>query len=496
MARFGFVGPTYQSQSVNVDAQRCINFYPEIVESGDGVTVAALYSSPGLSQFAQKSGAQQVRGIYTASGSERTFSVIDSQLYEVFSNGTLTSRGAVTNDNGLVSWASSTQQVLVASGGSAYCLTLATNAFQQVGVGIFSGPVSQVGYIDGFFLALVAPLAQFFVSNPLDATTWQGLQTKILSTISGGVVSMICDHREAWFFGQRQTDVEYDSGNIFPFDTVPGGFMEQGAGAQFATVQMDNSVFCLGQRDDQGLAVAWRMNGYSPQRVSTHAIEFAWQAYPQIADARAYSYQENGHTFWHINFPSANASWRYDAATQQWSEPLFWNGTQFVMHRSQCHTFNFGKHLVGDPLSGTIYQMSSSILNDFGNPRRRLRRAPHVSTEQQWIYHHELQIHLESGLGPQIPLRDGNGNPRGPMLTLRYSDDYGHSWSNPRDVDCGQAGDFKTRVMFRRLGRSRGRVYEISATDPVPYRIVDAYLRASPGFQTQERLPKQLGKIA
>lgn len=512
------MGGTYTSQTPNADAQRCIGWYPENNESGDGKSSRILLPTPGLSLFGQVGGKAQGRGELAING--RGFTIIDAVLYEILANGVLNPIGAVANDGNMASFVASPQQLAVASGGLLYIYQLQTQAGLSQGTGVagtfvlvppatFVGPVSQVGYNDGFFVALVANSEQFYVSASFDATNWAANGSKIISTYPDNAVSMIVDHREIWLLGAKASETEYDSGNIFPFDTIPGGFIEQGCGAAAATVQLDNSIFWIGSRNDQGNAIAWRANGYSPQRISTHAVETAWQnrkLYPTIADARAFPYQDQGHSFWVITFPSAKTTWVYDVASGFWHERAFWN-VNTGMHEAalpQGHMFLFGKHLVGDRQSGMIYEMSIPVLNgtvwkfadDNGNPIRRLRRAPHVSTEQEWIRHHQLQVDLETGLGPQPPLLDGMGNPRGPMVTLRYSDDGGHSWSNGQDRDCGQAGDYRKRVIWRRLGRSRDRIYELTASDPVPYRIVDAYLKASPGYAPQERLIKQASKVA
>ena len=75
-----------------------------------------------------------------------------------------------------------------------------------------------------------------------------------------------------------------------------------------------------------------------------------------------------------------------------------------------------------------------------------------------------------------------------PEISLRWSDDGGHTWSNSYAVSAGALGQYKTRCMWRRLGRARDRVYEITCTDPIPWRIIDSYLTAVPGFQPQARL--------
>lgn len=159
-------------------------------------------------------------------------------------------------------------------------------------------------------------------------------------------------------------------------------------------------------------------------------------------------------------------------------DPLTAAGT-YGPHRSWNHSYAFGRHLVGDWGAGTLYQMSMANLSDNGTPIRRLRRSPPVSNEMQRIYHAELTVDFDTGLGPQPPLLDGAGNPRPPQAQLRFSDNRGKTWSNGKIAGCGLAGQYQTRVIYRRLGQSRYRVYELVVSDPIPWAIVDAYLRIS-----------------
>jgi hypothetical protein len=216
-----------------------------------------------------------------------------------------------------------------------------------------------------------------------------------------------------------------------------------------------------------------------------------------------YAYRDQGHTFWVLRFPSANngfgATWVYDVATNMWHERGFWSQqgfTGYSAHLSTCHVFCFGQHLVGDWNSGNVYAMSTETCQDNGQAIRRFRRAPHVSSEQVRIFHQQLQLDMEVGDGPQPPLVDGAGNVRGPQIMLRWSDDGARTWGNEHWISAGQAGEYKLRAIWRRLGQSRDRVYEVAVTDPIQWRIVEAYLMATPGFQVPtERLQKQYGKV-
>ena len=78
-------------------------------------------------------------------------------------------------------------------------------------------------------------------------------------------------------------------------------------------------------------------------------------------DAEAYTYTEDGHYFWVISFPTADATWVYDVTTKLWHERAWLSGGTLHRHRSRGHAYVFGKHLVGDWETGTIAQRSSSI---------------------------------------------------------------------------------------------------------------------------------------
>jgi len=483
MARFGFCGPTYSSQSLIADAQRCVNFYPEVIESQLGKSMVALYPTPGLKVFCTLAG-PSVRGQAAING--RCFAVSGGVLSEVFGNGTSAAVGNLANDGLPVSMTASPTQLLVASAGHGYVYDLGSGVFTADPANLVNP--AMVAYFDSYFVSIQGGTNKFQISTPLDATNWSGLNVIPIQVFPDNLVAMVVDHREMWVFGQTKSTVYYDSGSSSIFDVNPNaGVIEQGLEAAVSVCRCDNTIYWLGN-DERGAAVAYRANGYTPQRISNHAIECAWSQYPTRKDAIGYSYQEQGHTFWVLQFPSGKATWVFDAATQMWHERAYLNNGALEAHLGQNHVYAFGKHLVGDRQSGNIYQISLSFYDDAGKAIRRMRRAPHISVEQQWIFHNQLQVDVEAGLG----LQSGQGSD--PKLMLRWSDDGGKTWSNEYMAGAGKAGQYKARAIWRRLGRGRDRVYEISASDPIPWRIVDAYLMASPGYDPQPRAAAEYAK--
>lgn len=488
----GFVGGAYTSRSTAIADEECINFFYETTETispkmqryYDGTPMmatyaqpAALFGTPGLKAFATLP-TGPVRGQFWTGS--RLFAIGGSQLYEISSDGTSINRGTVGADQSPASIAASNIELLIVSGGHAYCFTLATNVLLEVTNQLAGIPV-QVQYSDGYFIASFQNSNKFQISNILDGTTWQGIFVDAISVFPENITSIIVNHRELWVFGSQHSQPYQDTGSSSIFDPIPGALIEMGSAATFAPCLVDNSVFWIDQSIRGGRS-GWRANGYTPQRITTYAVETDLATYPDISGMVSYAYQDQGHSFWVLYIPGAQWSWIYDVAEGIWHKRAAWNaGTaKYGSHQSWNHVYAFGKNLVGDWNSGNLYEMSMKYLDDNGTNIRRVRRAATVDNEMAWIYHTQLTVDFDTGLGPQPPFLDGNNAPRAPQAMLRWSDNRGKTWSNERVAGCGFAGEYNTRAVWRRLGRSRYRVYELVVSDPIPWAINAAYLKTAP----------------
>lgn len=487
----GFIGPTYQAISPNIDAELSINFFCEHSESSGAKSQIPLILAPGKKLFAQVPEAG-VTSLFNING--RGF-VAGSQLYEILANGTVSVLGPLGGTQPIrpCQMFANETQLLCLNNGNLYVLTLATNVLAPVNMAQLqggAGSVMQIGFTDGYFIAWFQNSHTFQVSQLEDGTTWSGLDVATVSLFPDNFVSMICDHREPWFFSGKKAAGYYNAGAGFPpFIPEQGAFAEFGSGALSATVQLDNSVFWI-SADERGGGMAHKLTGLSSyQRVSTHAVEFAWQKYSTIADARAYTYQEDGHTFWVMYFPTANVTWVYDVSTDFWHQRGAWNEVagSYDADHSQSHMYIFEKHLVGDWSSGNIYEQSTAIFTDNGGILRGLRRSPTLYLANKRIYYSDFEVDVQSGVAPQPPLLDGNGNPRPAQMLLRWSNDGGFNWSSTYLLNCGFAGEFNARPRKAQCGMARKRIFEIAVSDPVPWRIGGAYVEADPSLEAQRQ---------
>lgn len=472
------LGSSYVARSVNAADSRMVNLYPEAVPEG-GKEPAFLSRCPGLKRKATI-GTGPIRGLWQTKGI--MYAVSGSTFYKVETYGRTrfkgTAIGTVTG-TGPVSMVDNGTQIFIACNPDGFIYNTTTEVFQQITDPDFAGAVT-VGYIDGYFVFNEPNTSRIWVTSLFDGLSVDPLDFASAEANPDNVLSLIVDHQETWLFGSNSIEVWYDAGlPDFPLQRQQGAVNEIGCAAAYSVAKLDNSVFWLGS-DNRGRGIVYRANGYTGQRVSTHAVEWQIQQYGDISDAVAYSYQQDGHSFYVLTFPSAQATWVYDAATQAWHERAGWNNGEFVRHRSNCQVVYNNEIIVGDFENGNLYAFDLEDYTDNGDIQKWLRSWRALAAGQNNLKraaHHTLQIDCETGVGTNT----GQGSD--PQIMLRWSDDGGHTWSNERWVSMGKVGEYFRRALFWRLGMTlklRDRVYEISGTDPVKIAIMGAELYSTP----------------
>ena len=460
-----FAGPTFlRSQSMLASPERCMNLYPQRVKDR-----FVLYPTPGLATFATPAGSPG-RGIHAqASGSvERCFVIIGPTLYEVFTDGSTTSRGTVAVDGNpatMVTNGDGGDQLFITSGDTGYVLTLSTN--------VLTSEVSDVtfgGMIDGYFVALDTASSTFKISDLLDGTNWDGTQILQRSTAPDPWRAMLVKYPRVWLIGEHSGDVLYNAGTSpFPFAPITGVQIPYGIAAPFSLKQVGPAIMWLTNTDNGDGQVVEAL-GYAPTVVSTEAVEYQWSTYSRIDDAVAWTYQDQGHEHYVLNFPEADKTWVYDRTEGQWHERGHWNSTDgvFEVWGPQYHTHVFDRHLVLHSGNGSIYRMASDLYTDAdGDELRRMRIPPILASEQKRIFVDKLQLHAEPGLG----LTTGQGS--NPQVLMRMSRNGGKTWGNTRTRSTGALGAYDKRVIWQNCGAGRNMVPEFTATDPVATRWLD-----------------------
>ena len=473
------LGSAYVARSVNAADNRMVNLFPEVIPEG-GKEPAFLNRAPGL-KFLATVGDGPIRGLWVLKADPtRAFVVSGNKFYEINSSYTATLRGTLSGTNlNPVSMADNGNQIFIAANPKGYIFNTSTNVFAEITDPDFPGAVT-VAYLDGYFIFNPPGSQKFYLTELLDGTSVDPLDFASAEGSSDGLVALIVDHRELWLFGTDSIEVWYDAGlSDFPFVRIQGAFNELGCAAPYSVAKLDNGLFWLGS-DARGKGIVYRAEGYTGKRMSTHAVEWQIQQYGDISDAIGYTYQQDGHAFYVLIFPSANTTWVFDVATQAWHERAGFAGGEFTRHRSNCQMAYTGEVIVGDYQNGNIYSFDLNVYADNGQIQKWLRSWRALPTGQNNLKRtaqHMMQLDCETGVGLNI------GQGQDPQVMLRWSDDGGHTYSNEHWTSIGKIGAFQRRAIWRRLGMTlklRDRVYEISGTDPVKIAIMGAELILSP----------------
>jgi hypothetical protein len=471
--RTPILGGSYAARSVNAADNRMINLYPEAVPEG-GKELGFLTRAPGLRLLAT-AGTGPIRGAHRINGT-KGYVVSGQKLYSVSASWAVTELGTVSG-SGPVSMADNGTQLFIACNPGGYIYNATTGVFGAITDPDFPG-APKVGYLDGYFVFIQPDTQKIWVTALLDGTSIDALEFASAEGAPDNLVSLIIDHREAWLFGSDSIEVWYNAGGAdFPLARIQGAFIEAGCIATHSVAKMDNSVFWLSS-DARGNGIVYRANGYTPQRISNHAIESALNGYSSLSDAIAYTYQQEGHSFYVLTFPTDSKTWAFDAATNEWTERAGLTDGLLTRHRSNCQMSFGGEIVVGDFENGNIYALDTTTYADNGSPQKWVRSWRAIPTGKNSLkrtMHHSLQIDCETGVG----LLSGQGED--PVMVLRWSDDGGHTWSNEHQLSMGKMGEYRYRAIMRRLGSSRDRVYELSGTDPVKITIMGAELKISEG---------------
>lgn len=477
--RYPFIAGSAPSQSKIATSERTVNFYVELIGTEGPQNRRALYPTPGQQAWITAANSGGVLtdigfrgGLYTGS---RAFLVIGGGFYEAFSDARIIMRGTVAQDANVaqLSYNGPTgNQVGVVSGGNYYVYNLTTNVLSLV----LTGEANQIGMLDEYFLALNQTTGRLRLSNLNDGSTWDPTQFALRSAQPDPWVALLVNPPDILLLGLFSGDVWYDAGTSpFPLAARAGLNIPYGIVAPWSLAMTGGRYFWLSSnKDGDGLVVS--MSGYQPVPISTLEVDTAIATYRRnfsISDAESLVFQAEGHTFYVLRFPSANATWLYDLTTNIWTELGTWNSAKgdYDVWHPRVHLSAFGMHLVGEAATGTISKLDVTYATEpDGSVIRRLRRGPVLVNEMRRQPLGRFEVGLEAGLG----LVSGQGSK--PQVMGRFSDDGGKTWSNERNASAGEIGNYRARVAFTRLGSPRLWVPELTMTDPIPWRIVDAYL--------------------
>lgn len=447
---------SYRLQSKRVGGARLVNCYAEIAPPG-GKAPWYVARSPGIANVTTTFTPGPGRGIVT--WKSQLYVVSGTTLYRVNESHTKTSIGTIAGTS-LVSFAETPTQLVICDPAASYTYDGTTLA-EITDADFVDG--AQCCSVDGYVLFRREGTGIFFSSDLADASAYDALFFGTAEGLADNIVGIIADHRQVILAGEKSMEIWHNVGPPgFPFGRDANGFVQLGCAAGRSLANLDNSIYWLAS--DKTVR---RLEGITPLRVSQHGVEQAIESYETISDAFGFAFTYLGHLFYVLTFPTAGATWVFDATTKEWHERESYGLTRW---RPVASTECFNRVYVQDYEDGKIGYIDVNTYTEWLGIQRMEMTFQDVYSNGQRLKHKCLEFICETGVG----LVSGQGSD--PQSTLEVSDNSGKTWRTMATKSLGAMGEYMRKLRWMRLGSAFFRMYRWSISDPVKVVISNAKL--------------------
>lgn len=452
----------YQARSVIASAQRCVNLYVENNPQNVRAPMPAThYQRPGKISRWVPPAPGRARGLFTASNGD-LYAIVNDTVYFINQAYGYNIIGTIAVGNNPVSMAdngvSGGQQIALVDGTTTgYEINMSTYVMSVIvdPTGLFTG-ADVVQFLSTFLIFNTVPNTQNFIYTEPNTLTFDALNIAAKAAYADDLITLAIRSKELWLFGNKSSSEPWILGGALdsPFEAMPSTFVAYGSASKYGQVFADASIYWI-SINQQGQAIFVKTEGYTPKRISTHAIEDIVQKFTTIADAVATAFQLEGHTFIIWSFPTANKTLVFDQATGEWAQ-WAWTDDNGVLNRDRCafYASAYNKVFGQDWETGEVYEISSEVYDDAGDPVSYIRGFPVIEKGLNRVTHNTLRAYMECGM-------ESDPNAEMPVVLLFISDDGGKSWYDPIEMPLGAQGEYDTIAQATQLGQARNRVYEL-----------------------------------
>lgn len=468
-----------QTRSVATSGQRIVNMYVEQTPEGSKYPFT-LYNFPGLVPWVDLGTASEVHAMHEMGGD--VYAISNQKVFRIDSSVNINFVGNIPQssiylmaDNGGQGSGGGGQIVTILDNGSGYIIT--QSGVTQISTANYPNAAgfplaSSVTFIDGYFVVTKKDSGQFFVSASYDATSWDALNFATAEEKADNLVAAFGFNSCLWLFGTSSIEVWADTGELnFPFQKIPSApDTTRGCGARASIVAENNQLFWLGS----DRVFYTNAGGFSPQRISTHAIEAEVQEYVTVADAIGFSYTFDGHKFYVVSFGQAARTLIYDITSNVWLHRESYQSSRWNIHAYAKYKDTIS--VFGDCINGKIYTMSADVYTENGQVFEKAIYTAPVWHNGSMLFFESIRLDIDSGVGN---ISDPASNP---VVAMEYSNDGAKSFKNKVLRNIGKVGRYQDRIMWHGCGSARERIFRFTCSDPVPFRVTGLYYIVNDGI--------------
>lgn len=294
--------------------------------------------------------------------------------------------------------------------------------------------VNSVDFLDGYLVFTTGDGRAF--ATDLNSTAVNALSFGKAEAKPDGLVRVVSWGGRLLFFGNQSTEVWTDAGTT-PFPFARSTVIPRGLAGPYCVSGYEDG-FSRGPIWVGDDSCVYRLDGYTPVKVSTPDVEGLIEAVSDKTTLEMTCYISRGHAFVEISCPAWTCV--LDVSTSQWSQAESYLG----LRSRRAGAINaFSKWLTGDTAGGNMQQITSTANDEVGSPlRMRIESGPALNFPAGMIVG-RADFYFVTGVG----IATGHDpDQTDPDVEISWSDDGGLNWSNPLLRKLGRQSESRQLV--------------------------------------------------
>lgn len=301
------------------------------------------------------------RAIYRSPKYDHQIVVIDDGVYSISNDFARTLIGSIDTFSGAVfiSENNANEIVITENTDNIYIFNYDAQTFVKVNIGFRIGYVT---FLDGYIIGPELETSRWRLSELNNASSWpdDAQHVGLLQSQPDIVVSCETLQRQLFIFGENITEVWLDLPTPqlpFPFQRQNSISIEYGCISPNTIASGFDRLCWLGSNEYSGPTLLVSTGGV-PQKIATDGIEFELDRIENPEDSFGFLFEEAGHIFYQITFPSDNLSYSYD-----FTEGSFVNVTDSNLraHIARKMSYFNDTHLFITDKDGGLYEMGTEF---------------------------------------------------------------------------------------------------------------------------------------
>ena len=436
------VGPTRFARYPKISRESTFNMM---------ISDGALIPYPGYRKIRDiKPGGARGRAIYKSPKYGHQVVVIDDGVFTVSNDFAVTFIGSLDTFSGSVFISENNANEIVISENTSniYIFNYDLQTFIKVNVGFRVGYTT---FIDGYIVAPELDTSQWRLSELNNASSFPFDAQHIGELQSQPDVAVACEtlQRQLFIFGKNITEIWLDipsSQLLFPFQRQNSISIEYGCISPNTIASGFNRMVWLGSNEYSGPIILITTGG-PPQKLATDGIDFELDKLQNPEDSFGFIFEEAGHIFYQINFPSDNVSYASD-----FNENSFVTVTDKSLntHIARKMSYFNDTHLFITDKDGGLYEMSTELFTyketdddddeGFTIPRMRITPPTRFQGSKRFVVN-ATSLTIEQGYSNN-PLK----------VDMSVSKDGATTFGNILSKDLKGIGDRPNKLLYRKIG--------------------------------------------